>query len=291
MTKSEIEAYMAVYEEKNISKAADKMYISQPSLSAKISNLEKKLGYTLFVRKKGMQNIQITEKGEKFHELALLYLNTVQKMYALKEENNDHLRICTTNSIGHYLLTFVYEHFIKTNPDIKIEMQDAETKAAYQFIESGYMDIAFSPIKQEHPNIIYETIFKEKLVFVCRKEDSYPSLIRKEEIDLSNEVFVQWDYDYMKWHKEMFGSNTINKIHVEMMSQMEYFLSKENSWAFVPLSIALYLTKHQNLCIKSCDFQTPYRTIGYIYDKNSNKMALMQSFVNAFKEIVNEIIQ
>jgi DNA-binding transcriptional LysR family regulator len=50
MTISEINAFVTICQEMSISKAAERLYISQSSLSTKIKTLEKKLGYDLFLR-------------------------------------------------------------------------------------------------------------------------------------------------------------------------------------------------------------------------------------------------
>lgn len=53
--------FLAVCEEKNISKAANSLHISQPSLSRQLKNLEEELGVTLFYR--GHQEITLTQEG------------------------------------------------------------------------------------------------------------------------------------------------------------------------------------------------------------------------------------
>lgn len=55
MTNAEINAFIAICDEMNISKAAEKLFISQSSLSTRIKTLERELGYSLFVRGKGQR--------------------------------------------------------------------------------------------------------------------------------------------------------------------------------------------------------------------------------------------
>lgn len=53
----ELEAFFTIIETGTVSKAAEKMYISQPGMTRRIQNLEKQLGYTLFKRNKGKKGL------------------------------------------------------------------------------------------------------------------------------------------------------------------------------------------------------------------------------------------
>ena len=73
MTTEEIEAFLAICEAKSISKAAEKLYISQPSLSTKLKTLEQETGCTLLARRKGQRELSLTEAGRRFYDLAVQY--------------------------------------------------------------------------------------------------------------------------------------------------------------------------------------------------------------------------
>ncbi|MFR2966653.1 MAG: LysR family transcriptional regulator [Anaerovoracaceae bacterium] len=63
MTNAEIYAFIAIHEEMNISKAAEKLFISQSSLSTRIKILERELGYQLFFRGKGQRKLTPSDRG------------------------------------------------------------------------------------------------------------------------------------------------------------------------------------------------------------------------------------
>ena len=115
----EILAFLEICRCKSISKAAEKLFISQSSLSTKIRILERKLGYSLFIRGKGSRSVMLTDKGEKFLGLAVKYQEILEKMLALgRDGGSEKLRISSMNSLGTHLLTPVYERFMAENPDI-----------------------------------------------------------------------------------------------------------------------------------------------------------------------------
>ena len=120
----EILAFLEICRCKSISKAAEKLFISQSSLSTKIRILERKLGYSLFIRGKGSRSVMLTDKGEKFLELAVKYQEILEKMLALgRDGGSEKLRISSMNSLGTHLLTPVYERFMAENPDIILEIK------------------------------------------------------------------------------------------------------------------------------------------------------------------------
>ena len=75
----EILAFLEICRCKSISKAAEKLFISQSSLSTKIRILERNLGYSLFIRGKGSRSVMLTDKGEKFLGLAVKYQEILEK--------------------------------------------------------------------------------------------------------------------------------------------------------------------------------------------------------------------
>ena len=120
----EILAFLEICRCKSISKAAEKLFISQSSLSTKIRILERRLGYSLFIRGKGSRSVMLTDKGEKFLGLAVKYQEILEKMLALgRDGGSEKLRISSMNSLGTHLLTPVYERFMAENPDIILEIK------------------------------------------------------------------------------------------------------------------------------------------------------------------------
>ena len=66
MTELEIDAFLNVIKYGSITKAAEVLYISQPALSRRIKSLENELQYKLFIRQKGVRNIELTPQCEAF---------------------------------------------------------------------------------------------------------------------------------------------------------------------------------------------------------------------------------
>ena len=70
MDLSEIETFLTIVNTKSITKTADILFLSQPTVSHRLKALEKELGFPLIVRKKGFKNVELTSKGSEFVSIA-----------------------------------------------------------------------------------------------------------------------------------------------------------------------------------------------------------------------------
>ena len=80
MTNTGIECFLAICRHKTASAAARSLYITQPSLSARLKVLEQEVGAQLFFRNKGSREMQLTQAGQEFYQLAVQYETLVRQM-------------------------------------------------------------------------------------------------------------------------------------------------------------------------------------------------------------------
>ena len=89
----ELRYFAAVYRERNLTAAAKRCFISQPSISAAITNLEAELGTTLFIRhKKGMAP---TESAAQFHGIARKIIDDAVRLWRIQHDPEDVIRELT----------------------------------------------------------------------------------------------------------------------------------------------------------------------------------------------------
>ena len=137
MTSLEIEAFLAVHNAGSVTKAAERLYISQSSLSTRLRTLERELGCPLFHRSKGSRGLSLTPEGERFLPLARQHKDLEDKMRALgRVKPADRLlRVSSLNSIGSYLLPPAYDRFTRLWPGIRLQIKDISTAEAREALE------------------------------------------------------------------------------------------------------------------------------------------------------------
>lgn len=134
-----------LYAEKNITKTSKKLYISQPSLTYRIKQLEKEFGITLLHR--GNKGITFTSEGEylvKYAEKMLSELRQAED--ALANMNNQlqgTLRLGSSSNFAHYELPSILEGFIYLYPDIDVQLKTGWSTDILELLQSESIHAVF----------------------------------------------------------------------------------------------------------------------------------------------------
>ena len=140
---SKYEYVYAIYTEKSFTKAAKRLYISQPSLSAAIKNIEKKVGAPLFER--SGHYIQPTEIGreyiaaaEKIMHIESDFENRIHDIYSLESGK---LTVGGTNYLCSYVLPEIINRFASSYPKIEVTLAEANSGNLLEMINNEEIDI------------------------------------------------------------------------------------------------------------------------------------------------------
>jgi DNA-binding transcriptional LysR family regulator len=139
-----IESLLALYEEKNISKASQKLFISQQGLSRQIQSLEKELGVLLFVR--SQQGVIPTEICTKLHPEFIQMYKTYSQVKTLIQHHKitpaKPVTIAFAYGISHGLNTEVILRFQKEHPTIHFQIKEWPKKKCIDKLLLNEVDIA-----------------------------------------------------------------------------------------------------------------------------------------------------
>ncbi len=181
-----------VYQTGSFSKAAEKMFVSQPALSRAIKIHETKLGYEIFNRK--TSPFTLTPKGtvyiEYLEEMNLLEQQLEFRISTLSNPLSKKLSIGGNNSTSHIILPVLCKEFSKRFPDVDIKINQGASISGILFsnFEKGSVDIL---ITTHHisPKYKSEVLWREKYMIVIRKD--YPGIEKLQKYSLSyNEVLT-----------------------------------------------------------------------------------------------------
>ncbi|MDQ7094874.1 LysR family transcriptional regulator [Desulfosporosinus sp. PR] len=157
---------LCVAENKNISKAAEKLFISQPTLSQHIHKLEEQLGVELFDRTKSP--LSLTYAGERFVQIASKILNLEKQLIQEIEDINNSCKgrlIIGISAIhGTSILPSILPKYKELFPGIEISLVEENATKLYKLTELGKVDITITntPIQNEH--LIYETLTLDEII-------------------------------------------------------------------------------------------------------------------------------
>ena len=173
-TLQQLRIFKAVATEKNFTKAADLLYLSQPSLSKQIQTLEKNLDISLLNRENN--KIYLTENGTVFlqysERILALCEESCRALIDLKKGERGNLTIGTSQTIGIYLLPRVLALFAQNYPQIDLKIQVNSTRIIAKNVINREIDIAV--VGGEIPDV-----FKKNLILEHFVEDEFSLIIPK----------------------------------------------------------------------------------------------------------------
>lgn len=164
----------AVAAEKNFTKAAELLHISQPSLSKQIKTLEKNLDISLINRENN--KISLTENGKVFlhysERILALCEESCRALIDLKNGERGNLTVGASQTIGIYLLPRVLALFAQNYPQINLKVQVNSTRVIAKNVLNREIDLAV--VGGEIPNDFKKSITIENFV-----EDEFSLIIAK----------------------------------------------------------------------------------------------------------------
>ncbi len=286
MTKLEIEAFIEIVRAGSISAAAKSLFISQPALSRRIQALESELGYTLIERRKGQRNLVLTEKGAAFIRVAKEWMHVWQDALEINHLNRTNiLNISSVGSISTYIFPSVFRKFAAINPEIRICFHNYHSLEAYQYIDTGSVDLAFISDDMYHKSVETIPAFKEPMVLVANKSRTYAPVVHPSELNPEDEIRLPWNPEFDIWHDFWFEPYSAYKMFLDQMTLLEDFLLWKDTWAVVPLTVAHNLSKFSYISHHTMYEAPPERIIYYLKGRTApSKNQIILEFMHTIKE-------
>jgi DNA-binding transcriptional LysR family regulator len=167
MDMTQLEYIIQISDENNITKAADKLFITQSALNQQLIRLEKELGTQLFVRSRS--NWHLTQAGQIYVEnakkIVQIKKDTYNQMNDLIDIKKGKLTIGLTPERGTEMFAAIYPIFYKKFPHIKVEPIEMSVKQQQYEISHGHLDIGFLTLQDfQKTNDDYIHICSEEII-------------------------------------------------------------------------------------------------------------------------------
>ncbi len=166
----QLEAFHAVIENGNITKAAKNLNISQPAVSRLIASLEETLGFSLFQRLAG--RLRPTPEARIIFdevEKALANLNHISRlMEDIQDKKAGHLRVTCLPGFATSLLPRVLAGFLRERPGLGLIFEPRTTQKIQEWISAQQFNVGISDAFEETPSIESETLHI-RTVFIAPK--------------------------------------------------------------------------------------------------------------------------
>lgn len=152
MTQQEIEAFLAVVRMGSVSGAAQAMYITQPAVSRHIRALERELGCPLLVRGRGQRQVELTDQGRDFVDVAEKWrLVWREAREVASRDRAKTLNVASVGSVSTFLLPPVFRDFLEEKSGRALTFHNYHSQEAYDYVAEGLATLPSSPTTSTTP--------------------------------------------------------------------------------------------------------------------------------------------
>jgi DNA-binding transcriptional LysR family regulator len=273
---------------KSISKAAEKMLLSQPSVSLQIKALEQELGTQLFERRG--PRIELTHDGQQLLELAAPLVDALDRLdesFASLRESADRgtVNIAAGGSTMQYLLPSYVERFTREYPDVDVRLHNVTGKAGLAQLREGEVDFAVGPMLETPDDIVFHPLVTYEPMLITRRD--HP-LARQKRITLKDIA----KYPLILPPKNLSTHSVVEAVFAE--HQLDHDVKLEVGGydvikKYVQLGLGISIVMSH--CLSDPDHlhcvplgrYFPKRTYGVVLRKNHKLSPAAQRFVEMFR--------
>lgn len=287
MDLKQLNYFVTIVEEGNITAASKKLHISQPPLSTQLKLLEEELGIKLLDR--GSRKIVLTEAGKLLYKRANNILNlcetTKKELGDLKSGIQGTLSLGTISSSGAALLSKRMKTFHNEYPKVHFDIHEGNTYELIELLNAGIIEVAVvrTPFQEDKVNCIY--LDEEPMIAVMQKNLDWD--VDKREISLG-ELKDKPLIFYRRFENLIMSSCNNNGFEPNIFCKNEDARTTL-MWANAGLGIGIlpksafnvYLS--ENLTYKIINDKSMYTKITAIWIKNRYLSSIAESFLEVFR--------
>ena len=285
--------FIAVAEELNFRKAAERLHMEQPPLSRQIHQLEEELSVELFIRDK--RGVSLTEAGEAFLGEARLTIAQADRTARIAQQFNGtqpkRLTIGYLICAFDRLLSRMIQAFRETSPGVEIVLKGMHTAPQLEALFAGEIDVGFVYFPVNQPELLTQLVLREPLVLVLPKDHPLAVLPTIPLATLASEPmliyprFVKPDcYDLIisLCHEAGFQPRIVQEA-----TPPELLVSLVEAGVGLALVEASVESRHdQGVVYRPIAESTPYLDMGAVWHKGRSG-AIVNQFISVVRQSIN----
>lgn len=257
MTDMEIETFLTVLRCGSMTAAAQALYITQPTLSARLQTLEDEVGTPLFVRGKGLRRLELTDAGSRFLPLAQRWRKLTDEMRGIAAaEARTHFRIGAVYTANQYVLPPVYKRFLERDLPVALRVETLSSQQAQEAVTRRELDMAI--VEDDvgfNPELQVTPLFRESFYMICSEGSDYPELVDPRDLDMSQEINVSQRREVQVWNDYWFGPAARPLLNTDTVQLAEAWPPTRRVWAAAPSIAAEHMRRAGRA--KICRFTAP----------------------------------
>ena len=171
----QLNSFVEVIKYQSFTKAADKLFVSQPTISAHINQLEEELGKRLILRT--TKSIELTPKGKEVYDYATRILDLRDRLIdncSTSSQKTIHIGASTIPSA--YILPGLLQEFGGMNPDTYFSVHQSDSQGVIDGLKEGLFDIGMIGMKAKDDQIECIPFYQDKMIIITPVNDHFLKL-------------------------------------------------------------------------------------------------------------------
>lgn len=299
MTITQLHYVLAVAEHQNFTKAAQKVFVTQPTLSMQIQKLEDELDVLIFDRSK--KPIELTETGKKIVQQARNIVNESDRIQDIVDQQKGFVgglfRLGIIPTVMPTLLPMFLKSFIKKYPKVKLKIEELHTEAIIEKLMDGHLDAAIAATPLELPNIKESPLYYEPFVGYIPEGHRLSSKNRLEvdDLDLDDILLLQDGHCFKEGILNLCKSTrTSGDDHFQLESgSFETLIKLSNEglgMTLLPYLQTLEMKEDEKKNLRMFSEPSPAREVSLIYNKSELKMQIIEALRSTIAGVIKGAI-
>ncbi len=251
----QLECFLAVARLGNVSRAAEEMFLTQPTLTARLKGLEEEVGDQLFVRTS--RGVRLTEAGREF----LPYAERVVGSFAegkrhlrdVREASGGRLALGASPGVGTYALPGLLERFSGAYPGVALSVRTGHTEEVLDMVLKEEAQVGLTQA-MDHPEVETLPLYEDELVLVVDPQHRFTEGGSAELSEVGREHVILFNHDssYYEETQALFrnaGIRELKTIELDNIEAAKRMVEHRLGVAFLPRTAIVRSVAAGNLCL------------------------------------------
>ena len=296
ITLTQLEYIVAIDEYRHFATAAEKCFVTQPTLSMQIKKLEDELGVIIFDRSR--HPVVPTDLGAKLIEQARMTLSATQRIKEIIQEEQQEvegtLKIGIIPTLAPYLLPVFIGPYIRKYPAVKVEVEELVSEEIIRRLKRDMLDVGLFVTPYHDEKIVERPVFYEEMLVYAHPDSE---LLKKKEV--GHEDIVTSDI-WMLGNGHCFRNQVVNlcemsasqhknlpfEFESNSLETLMRIVDVEGGFTLIPELALQYMSPEKKKQVRSIANTKPLREVSVIYSRHFTKQRLITLLCDEIKSVV-----
>ena len=296
ITLTQLEYIVAIDEYRHFATAAEKCFVTQPTLSMQIKKLEDELGVIIFDRSR--QPVVPTDLGAKLIEQARMTLSATPRIKEIiqdeQQEVEGTLKIGIIPTLAPYLLPVFIGPYIRKYPAVKVEVEELVSEEIIRRLKRDMLDVGLFVTPYHDEKIVERPVFYEEMLVYAHPDSE---LLKKKEV--GHEDIVTSDI-WMLGNGHCFRNQVVNlcemsasqhknlpfEFESNSLETLMRIVDVEGGFTLIPELALQYMSPEKKKQVRSIANTKPLREVSVIYSRHFTKQRLITLLCDEIKSVV-----